>query len=95
MAVIECPRALMTRSLHITDKSPWSVQMMGEAAMMGVVFEATAAKIHAQLNPGKKKKHMAYKIIQCHCRGLRSNYNELAILLQSTARQLCACRRLT
>ena len=30
--------------------------MMGEAAMMGVVFEATAAKIHAQLYPGKKKK---------------------------------------
>ena len=25
---------------------------------------------------------MAHKIIQCNCRGLRSNYNDLAILLQ-------------
>ena len=58
MPVIECQKALMTRSLHGTDMSPCMVCADDEDGSDDEVgLESTAAAIHAQSNPGRKKKH--------------------------------------
>ena len=43
--------------------------------------DATLHRVLVQKRPGKKK-IIAYKIIQWNCRDLRSNYNDLVIILQ-------------